>query len=371
MVVGEASGDLLGAKLIQALKARYPDIQCEGMGGPLMQAQGFQSYFDSERLAVMGLIEPLFHLVDLIRLRRDLIKHFLANPPDVFIGIDSPDFNLGLELQLKKAGIPTVHVVSPSVWAWRQGRIKKIKKAVNMMLTLFPFEAAFYQAHQVPVCYVGHPLAENFPLVNDTNAAKLALGYAETETLVALLPGSRAQEIKHMAEPYLLAAKAAWLVKPQLKFVTACVNEARMKAFHEIYQRVCPELPLQFFIQRSHEVMAAADVVVVTSGTATLEVMLHKKPMIIAYRMSRMTHWLAKRLVKIKHMGLPNLLADERLVPELLQEQVTPEAISRHLIAFLDHPEKGIAMQNRFTDLHQRLRMHSSEAMTEAILSIL
>lgn len=370
IVVGEASGDLLGAKLIQALKTRFPDLHCEGMGGAAMQAQGFHSYFDSERLAVMGLIEPLLHLPDLIRLRRDLYHHFIANPPDVFIGIDSPDFNLGLELKLRKAGIPVVHVVSPSVWAWRQGRVKKIKKAVDMMLTLFPFEASFYQAHQVPVRYVGHPLAESYPLQNDTVSAKRSLGYQESDTLIALLPGSRTQEIKHLAEPYLLAAKAAWQQRPHLQFVTSCVSEARFKMFYDIYQRVCPELPLQFFVQRSHEVMAAADVVIVTSGTATLEVMLHKKPMIIAYRMSRITHWLAKYLVTIKHMGLPNLLADERVVPELLQDQVTPEAIVHHLFYFLDHPDVVSQIQARFTALHQQLRMHSAEAMAEAVLQV-
>jgi lipid-A-disaccharide synthase len=368
MVVGEASGDLLGAKLMQALLARCPGLQFEGMGGPAMQALGFKSHFDAERLAVMGLIEPLLHLPDLIRLRRDLYHFFIEHRPDVFIGIDSPDFNLGLEVKLKQAGLPVVHVVSPSVWAWRQGRVKTIKKAVNLMLTLLPFEAAFYEKHEVPVRYVGHPLAENIPMMTDTAAAKLALGLASTDTVVALLPGSRQQEIKYLAEPYLLAAKQCFEANPQLKFITAQVNEKRAEAFLKVKARVAPELPLQCFIARSHEVMAAADTVVVTSGTATLEVMLHKKPMVIAYRMSPITHWLAKKLVKLKHMGLPNLLADERLVPELLQDEVTPEAIAKQVLHFLEDQAAADVLRKKFTDLHQQLKMPTADAMADAIL---
>jgi lipid-A-disaccharide synthase len=371
MVVGEASGDLLGAKLMQALQARCPGLQFEGMGGPAMQALGFKSHFDAERLAVMGLIEPLLHLPDLIRLRRDLYHFFIEHRPDVFIGIDSPDFNLGLEVKLKQAGLPVVHVVSPSVWAWRQGRVKTIKKAVNLMLTLLPFEAAFYEAHEVPVRYVGHPLAETIPMVVDTAAAKLALGLASTDTVIALLPGSRQQEIKYLAEPYLLAAKQCFEANPQLKFITAQVNEKRAEAFLKVKARVAPELPLQCFIARSHEVMAAADAVVVTSGTATLEVMLHKKPMVIAYRMSPITHWLAKKLVKLKHMGLPNLLADERLVPELLQDEVTPEAIAKQVLHFLDDQAASDVLRKKFTDLHQQLKMPTADAMADAVMVFL
>lgn len=370
MVVGEASGDLLGAKLMQALQARRPDLQFEGMGGPAMQALGFKSHFDAERLAVMGLIEPLLHLPDLIRLRRDLYHFFINHPPAVFIGIDSPDFNLGLEVKLKQAGITVVHVVSPSVWAWRQGRVKTIKKAVNLMLTLLPFEAAFYEAHQVPVRYVGHPFAESIPMQQDVAAAKQTLGLFPTDTVVALLPGSRQQEIKYLAEPYLLAAKQLWKARPHLKFITAQVNEKRAEAFLKIKERIAPELPLQCFIGRSHEVMAAADAVVVTSGTATLEVMLHKKPMVIAYRMSPITHWLAKKLVKLKHMGLPNLLADERVVPELLQDEVTPEAIATHVLNFLDNKMLSESIQKRFLALHEQLKMPTADAMAEAVLAI-
>jgi lipid-A-disaccharide synthase len=322
-------------------------------------------------LAVMGLIEPLLHLPDLIFLRRDLYYYFTSHRPAVFIGIDSPDFNLGLEVKLKKAGIPTVHVVSPSVWAWRQGRVKTIKKAVDLMVALLPFEAPFYEKHGVPVRYVGHPLAESIPRVPDVAAAKLALGFEPADTVIALLPGSRQQEIKYLAEPYLLAAKQLWQARPHLKFITAQVNEKRAEAFLAVKARVAPDLPLQCFIARSHEVMAAADVVVVTSGTATLEVMLHKKPMIIAYRMSPITHWLAKRLVKLAHMGLPNLLAGERVVPELLQDEVTPSAIASLVLNFLDNPRATEAIQKRFAALHEQLNMATAEAMAEAVLPLL
>lgn len=371
MVVGEASGDLLGAKLMQALLARRPDLQFEGMGGPAMQALGFVSHFDAERLAVMGLIEPLLHLPDLFFLRRDLYYYFTSHRPAVFIGIDSPDFNLGLEVKLKKAGIPVVHMVSPSVWAWRQGRVKTIKKAVDLMVTLLPFEAPFYEKHGVPVRYVGHPLAESIPMQLDVEAAKVALGYAATDTVIALLPGSRRQEINYLAEAYLLAAKQLWEARPHLKFITAQVNEKRAQAFLDVKARVAPDLPLQCVIARAHAVMAAADVVVVTSGTATLEVMLHKKPMVIAYRMSPITHWLAKKLVKLPHMGLPNLLAGERVVPELLQDEVTPSAIASLVFHFLDNPSATEAIQKRFSDLHAELNMPTADAMADAVLGVL
>lgn len=370
ILAGEASGDLLGAKLIQALHDRCPDLQIEGIGGPAMIAAGCNSLFDIERLAVMGFIEPLFRLPDLIKLRRDLYQHFTANKPDVFIGIDAPDFNIGLELKLRQAGIPVVHYVSPSVWAWRQKRIHKIAKAVDLMLTLLPFEAKFYEQHQVPVRYVGHPLAEQIPLQPDTLAARRALCIDENATYVALLPGSRRQEIRYMAEPLLQAAKLAWQQRPNLRFLTAHVNEQRYQEFYECYKQFTPDLPLEFFTRRSPDVMAAADVVVVTSGTATLETMLYKKPMVIAYRMSRLTHKLVRILVKTPFAGLPNLLANELLVPELIQDEVQPQVIADHILDYLDHPEKVERLQHRFTELHKELRSDSANCITKAILEI-
>lgn len=371
ILAGEASGDLLGAKLIRLLRERFPDVQFEGIGGPAMSAAGCESLFDIERLAVMGFVEPLLRLPNLIKLRHDLVKHFLANPPDVFIGIDAPDFNIGLELKLRKANIPVVHYVSPSVWAWRQYRVHKIAKAVDLMLTLLPFEAKFYEQHRVPVRYVGHPLAEQIPLHEDKFAARRALCIDENATYIALLPGSRQQEIKYMGEPFLRAAHLAWKQRPHLRFLTAHVNEQRYQEFYDCYKKYTPDLPLEFFSRRSQDVMAAADVVVVTSGTSTLETMLFKKPMIIAYRMSRLTYLLAKLLVKTPYAGLPNLLANQKLVPELIQHEVQPEKICELVLDYLDNPEKVRALQTKFTELHQHLRADSTHNILNAIVEVI
>jgi len=371
ILAGEASGDLLGAKLIHALRAQYPHLHIEGIGGPAMMAEGCHSLFDIERLAVMGLIEPLFRLPDLIKLRFDLYRHFINNKPDIFIGIDAPDFNLGLESKLRRAGIPVVHYVSPSVWAWRQYRVRKIAKAVDLMLTLLPFETAFYEKHHVPVQYVGHPLAEEIPLVPDKIAARRALCIDENATYVALLPGSRRQEITYMAEPFLRAAKIMWEKQPQLRFLTAHVNEKRYQEFYECYKQYAPDLPLAFFTRRSQDVMAAADAVVVTSGTATLETMLYKKPMLIAYRMPRLAYRIVRWLVKAPFAGLPNLLANEKIVPELFQEEVNPERIAEYMLDYLAHPEKVKALQIQFTALHQSLRAGTANDAASAVLRVL
>ncbi|MBX3709811.1 MAG: lipid-A-disaccharide synthase [Gammaproteobacteria bacterium] len=370
ILAGEASGDLLGAQLIHALRSYCPNVQIEGIGGPEMIAAGCHSLFDMERLAVMGIIEPLFRLPDLIKLRRDLYQHFIHHPPDVFIGIDAPDFNIGLELKLRQAGIPVVHYVSPSVWAWRQNRVHKITKAVDLMLTLLPFEAKFYEQHNVPVRYVGHPLAEQIPLHPDKISARRALGIDENATYVALLPGSRRQEIRYMSAPFLHAAKLAWQQRPNLRFLTSHINEQRYQEFYANYQHYAPDLPLEFFTRRSQDVMAAADIVVVTSGTATLEAMLFKKPMIISYRMSWLTYQLAKRVVKTPYAGLPNLLANQLLVPELIQEAAQPEKICQHIIDYLDDPEKIQALQTKFIELHQELRTGSVSSIAEAVLEV-
>ncbi|TAK79231.1 MAG: lipid-A-disaccharide synthase [Gammaproteobacteria bacterium] len=371
ILAGEASGDLLGAKLIQALRERCPTIQVEGIGGPAMMAAGCESLFDIERLGVMGLIEPLFRLPDLIMLRHELYRHFLQNRPDIFIGIDAPDFNLGLELKLRRAGIPVVHYVSPSVWAWRQKRIYKIAKAVDLMLTLLPFETKIYEQHRIPVRYVGHPLAEQIPLQPDKIAARRALCIDEQATYVALLPGSRRQEINHLAEPFLSAAKLIAKQKPHVRFLTSHVNEQRYQEFYEYSEKYAPGLPLQFFTRRSHDVLAAADAVIVTSGTATLETMLYKRPMVIAYRMPRFAFRIVKWLVKTPFAGLPNLLANEQVVPELIQDDVKPETMAQHVLDYLDHPEKVRVLEERFTKIHQELRVDTAHSIAEAIAGIL
>lgn len=370
ILAGEASGDMLGASLITALRVQYPNLQIEGIGGPAMQAAGCKCLFDIERLSVMGFIEPLKRLPDLLRLRRDVCTHFLTNRPDIFIGIDAPDFNLGIERKLHDAGIKTVHYVSPSVWAWRQYRIRKIAKAVNLMLTLLPFEAAFYEQHQIPVKYVGHPLADRIPLIPDKLSARRSLGLDESATYVALMPGSRKQELKYMAEPYLLAAKLAWQQKPELRFITSQINRARYQDFVAVWQSVAPELPLTCFEARSHDVLEAADVAVVTSGTATLETMLYKKPMIIAYRMSPLVYKLVRWMIKAPFAGLPNLLANEMLVPELIQHEVTPDTISTLLLDYLNNPEKMRLLEARYIDLHRQLQANSAEIATRAILEL-
>lgn len=371
ILAGEASGDLLGAKLIQSLKSRNPNIEIEGIGGPAMQLAGCRSLFDMERLSVMGFIEPLKRLPDLIRLRRDLYQHFIKNKPDIFIGIDAPDFNLGLEYQLKQAGIPTVHYVSPSVWAWRQYRIHKIAKSIDLMLTLLPFEASFYQKHHVPVQYVGHPLAEQIPLEPDTFAARRTLQIDEKGTYIAILPGSRRQEIRYMAEPFLLAAKLIHEKYPHVRFITSHVNEKRYQEFQSYQQSMAPGLPLQFFMRRSQEVMSASDAVMVTSGTATLETMLYKKPMVIAYRMSWFTKLLAKLLVKTPFAGLPNLLANELIVPELIQEAATPEAIAAQMLKYLEEPNEVAKLKSKFLELHKNLKMDSAALSSESILNLI
>lgn len=371
VVAGEASGDLLGAGLMTALQTRRSPIVVSGIGGPTMMAAGCHSLHDSERLAVMGLIEPLFHLPELIRIRRDLIRYFLESRPDVFVGIDSPDFNLGLELTLRRAGIPVIHYVSPSVWAWRQKRIHKIARATDLVLTLFPFEADFYQKHNVPAKFVGHPLADAIPLQIDKEGARKKLGLAQDVTYVAILPGSRRNELKYLAEVFVKTAEHIHKQRPSICFVTSAINPSRDAEFQQLVQRVAPQLPITFFQGRSHDVLAASDIVLVTSGTATLETMLFKKPMVIAYRMSTMTYAIARHLVKLKCIGLPNLLADERLVPEFIQNNVTPENLSRAILDFLDHPAKMDSIAKRFTDIHHTLRCDANQQAANAVLELL
>jgi lipid-A-disaccharide synthase len=371
IIAGEASGDLLGAALIQALRQQYPDLQIEGIGGPAMQAAGCHSLFDIERLSVMGIIEPLKRLPDLLRLRRDVCKHFLSQRPDVFIGVDAPDFNLGIELKLRQAGIKTVHYVSPSVWAWRQYRVRKIAKAVDLMLALFPFEEAFYAKYNVAAKYVGHPLADQIPLQPDKLAARRALGLSEQGKVIALLPGSRKQEIQYMAEPYLLAAKKLWQKYPDITFITPQINEARSQLFLEFHRKFAPEVPLHSYIRKTSEVLSAADIAIVTSGTATLECMLYKTPMVIAYRMPKLIYKLVRWMITAPYAGLPNLLANKMLVPELIQSEVTTEALANAAFEYLDHPEKMAAVKDEFTALHKTLKTNAAERAAESIAELL
>ena len=370
IVAGEASGSILGAGLINALREHEPLLTLSGIGGPDMIASGFQSLHEMERLSVMGLIEPLSRLPELFLIRRHLYRHFKKQKPNLFIGIDSPDFNLGLELKLRKIGTPIVHYVSPSVWAWRKKRIHKIAKAVDLVLTLLPFEAAFYEQHSVPACFVGHPLADLIPLQPDQAAAKKALGLDPETTYIALLPGSRHNELHYLGELFLDTAQLCWQENPKLKFITSAANAQRHQEFYQQWQIYTPDLPLQFFEKQTHAVMAAADAVLVTSGTATLETMLFKRPMVIAYRMAKVTYQIARHLVKIPYIGLPNLLADKALVPEFIQDAATPVALAAALLDFIENPEKARALRQHFTDIHQQLRRDANKRAAEAILKI-
>ena len=373
IVAGELSGDLLGAGLMAALRVHYPQLRFTGIGGPAMLAQGFQTVFPMERLAVMGLVEVLRHLPDLLALRRQLYRQFVADPPLAFVGIDAPDFNLGLERRLRAHGIPTVHYVSPSVWAWRAWRVRKIARAVDLMLTLFPFEAAFYQEHGVRVRAVGHPLADAIPLRSDPAAARQALGLPAPDAapVIALLPGSRLGEASRLGP--LLLDTAIWLYarRPDLRFVLPAATPHLHEVLAEMQADRAPGLPLTLVQGQSREAMAAADVVALASGTATLEAMLLKRPMVVAYRVAPLTAWLARRLVRISHFALPNLLAGRELVPEFIQEAATVEKLGPAILRWLDQPLACEQLTAEFDALHRELRCDASRQAADAIVELL
>ncbi|SDS55298.1 lipid-A-disaccharide synthase [Pseudomonas oryzae] len=365
LVAGEASGDILGAGLMQAIKARHPDVRFIGVGGPRMQAEGLDSYFPMERLAVMGLVEVLGRLPELLKRRRRLIRSLIAERPDVFIGIDAPDFNLGVELKLRQAGIRTVHYVSPSVWAWRQKRVLKIQRACDLMLTLFPFEAQFYEAQRVPVCFVGHPLADAIPLDAERSAARAALGLPAQGGVVALLPGSRGGEVERLGSLFLDAAERLRALRPGLRFVLPCASGERRAQLEAMLAG--RDLSLALLDGRSHEALAACDAVLIASGTATLEALLFKRPMVVAYRVAPLTYRILRRLVKSPYISLPNLLAGRLLVPELIQDAATPEALAATLSPLLDD---GSAQTESFDAIHRELRRGASERAAEAVLQL-
>jgi lipid-A-disaccharide synthase len=365
LVAGEASGDILGAGLMQALKAKHPEVEFIGVGGPRMEAEGLVSAFPMERLAVMGLVEVLGRLCELLGRRKRLISDLIAAKPDVFIGIDAPDFNLTLELRLRQAGIKTVHYVSPSVWAWRQKRVLKIREACDLMLTLFPFEARFYLEHQVPVRFVGHPLANTIALQADRGGAREALGLTDDETVVALLPGSRGGEVGRLGELFLDAAERLRALRPGTRFVLPCANAERRAQLEAMLAG--RNLPLLLLDGRSHEALAACDAVLIASGTATLEALLHKRPMVVAYKVAPLTYRILKRLVKSPYISLPNLLAERMLVPELIQDAATPDALAQALAPLLDD---GAVQTEGFDVIHRALRQDASQQAADAVLKL-
>ena len=365
LVAGEASGDILGAGLMRALKAQHPAVEFIGVGGPLMQAEGLTSYFPMERLSVMGLVEVLGRLRELLARRKLLIQTLIEERPDVFIGIDAPDFTLNIELKLRQAGIKTVHYVSPSVWAWRQKRVLKIREGCDLMLTLLPFEARFYEEKGVPVRFVGHTLADAIPLQADRAAARAELGLPDGP-LVALMPGSRSGEVGRLASVFFDAAERLQALKPGVRFVLPCASPQRRAQIETLLEG--RNLPLTLLDGQSHLALAACDAVLIASGTATLEALLYKRPMVVAYRLAPLTFWILKRMVKSPYISLPNLLAQRLLVPELLQDDATPEALAQTLLPLIDGGEE----QTRgFDDIHRTLRRDASNQAADAVLNLI
>lgn len=365
LVAGEASGDILGAGLIQALKQRHADVEFIGVGGPLMEAEGLKSIFPMERLSVMGLVEVLGRLPELLTRRRHLLRDLIAAKPDVFIGIDAPDFNLDLELKLRRAGIKTVHYVSPSVWAWRQKRVLKIRQACDLMLTLFPFETKFYDEYQVPVRFVGHPLADAIPLQADRAAAREALDLPLEDHVVALMPGSRGGEVARLGSLFFDAAERLRNLRPGIRFVLPCANSQRREQLEQMLAG--RDLPLTLLNGQSHVALAACDAVLIASGTATLEALLYKRPMIVAYRVAPLTFKILSRMVKSPYISLPNLLAERLLVPEMIQDAATPEALAQLLAPLLDG---GVEQTSGFDQIHRTLRCDASAQAADAVLEL-
>jgi len=371
LVAGEASGDNLGGPLIEALAERAPGSRFFGIAGPRMAEAGCEAWFSADELAVMGLAEIVRHLPRLLRLRRDLLQRFAATAPDVYIGIDSPEFNLRVAAALKRRGIPTAQYVSPQVWAWRQGRVRTIGQSVDLVLCVLPFEPAFYAAHSVRAVFVGHPLADRIPFATDAGAARAALGLPAAGEVVAVLPGSRAGEVTRLGPPF--AATLAWLQarRPSLSFVAPMANAGARERFERDLREHAPQAEVRLVDGRAHEAIAASDAVLVASGTATLETALLKRPMVVAYRVAPLTSWLLRemKLVKTEYFSHPNLLAGRPLVPEFFQEQVRPDVLGPALLEQLDRPDRA-ALIDEYVRIHQMLRCDASQRAADAVLEL-
>ena len=371
IVVGETSGDMLGIGLMKALKKQYPDATFEGIGGPLMEAEGFKSFVAMERLAVMGLVEILGRLFELLKVRKKLVQYWKRNPPDVFIGIDAPEFNTQLEYKLKKLGIKTVHYVSPSVWAWRPKRIHKIKKSVDLMLTLFPFEAKFYQEHDVPVSFVGHNLADSIPFENHADDARQVFHLEKDEKVVCLMPGSRGSEVEKLCPVFIQTAELVFKHNPKVRFVLPAANNARKQQIEELIDELKPAVKIDVIDGNSKTCMQAADVILLASGTATLEGMLLKKPMIVSYIVSPITAMVMRRLLKQEFISLPNLLAGREVVPEVLQENATAENLARAVNERIENEDLIHQLQETFLFIHKQLKRDANEQAANAVINLL
>lgn len=386
IVAAESSGDLVGAGLMRAIKMRCPSVIFEGIAGPCMIAEGCVPLFKVDQLSVMGVFEVLAKLPEILSIRRAIKRHFASNVPDIFIGVDAPDFNLPIEGFLRKKGVKTVHYNSPTLWAWRKNRIKVIQKTTSLMLTLFPFETAIYEAHNVPVKFIGHPLADSISANVDVQKSREVLGietaipaepsepYAMKVSkggkIIAILPGSRAAEVKQLGRLFLKAAQWCLVKDPTLKFVVPMVSEARLVQFRAICADLPPNFPIQFFVAHSRVVIAAADAVLLASGTATLETALLQKPMVVAYRFNAFNYQIARLFIKVPYFALPNLLLNKLVVPEFFQDQATPERLGAALLEQLDRG-KEVVLLNDFKYLRQLLAQSADEKAARAVLGLL
>lgn len=373
LVAAEPSGDNLGAALMQSINARIADVTYTGIGGPEMIAAGMQSLYPLEKLSIMGLVEVLPHLPELLRIRRQLAQQLIDNPPDVFIGVDAPDFNLGLAKKMKAAGIRTVHYVAPTVWAWKQERVKVLREVLDLVLSIFPFERDFLREHHVPSIYVGHPLADQVPLDPDPARARAALGLPRDVPLLALLPGSRVNEIRRLSKPFLEAAVALAREIPDLRVAAPMVNGRIHELFEQQRQRLAPDLDCTLVDKQSGLVLEAADVVLTASGTATLQTLLYKKPMVVGYRINAITYRLLKLFARIKvsYIAMANLLAGEALAPEFIQHQCTAENITPALLRLMTERLQIEEIQQRYRGIHKQLRQNAANKAADAVLQLL
>lgn len=372
IVAGETSGDLLGSHLIDALKQALPDARFIGIGGPKMQAAGMDILFPMEKLAVFGYIDALRHYREIVGIRNKLKAALIATPPDLFIGIDAPDFNLDLELALKQRGIPTVHYVSPSIWAWRGERIHKIKSAVSHILTLFPFEAPIYEKAGVPVTYVGHPLADILPELPKRDLMREQMRIHKQTKVFALLPGSRQSEVRYLAETYIQTARLILEKLPGAQFLVPLASRETRTIFEDMLWKLeAQELPITMLFGHAHDAMIAADGVLVASGTATLEAALLKRPMVITYKMLPLTYWLSKRKAYLPYVGLPNVLAGKFVVPEILQDDATPENLAQALLNLVSDKNAVAELETLFGEMHLQLKQDTAHKAAQAILPYL
>jgi lipid-A-disaccharide synthase len=372
LVAGEASGDLLGSHLIAAIRQYSPNVRFVGIGGPRMKSAGMEVWFPMEKLAVRGYVEVLKHYREIVGIRKALRRRLLDAPPDLFIGVDAPDFNLDLELALKQRGIPTVHYVSPSIWAWRGERIHKIKRAVSHMLALFPFEGPLYDREDIPCTYVGHPLADMLPAIPDRLAMREQMRLPLDATIIALLPGSRQSEVQHLADTFIATAKLIAAKIPNVRFLVPLVTRETRQIFEQaLWRGEAAGLPLTMLFGHAHDAMTAADGILIASGTATLEAALLKRPMVITYKVPRLTYWLSKRKAYQPWIGLPNILAKRFIVPEILQDDATPEHLAQALLNLMGNKQALEGLEIEFGQMHDLLRQDTAHKAAQAILPYL